>query len=55
MSSSLTSNYNKATVIKQYDQWSRVESPERSPHLHGQLISDKGGENTQWGKRQPLP
>ena len=32
------------------DRWSRVESPEVNSHSYGQLISNEGSENTQWGK-----
>ena len=34
--------------IEQIDQWSRMESPERDPHKHNQLIFDKGAEEIQW-------
>ena len=47
--------YYKATVTnsmlwakRQKDQWNRMESPEANPHIRGQLIRNKGANNTQW-------
>ena len=31
-------------------QWNRIETPEMNLRAYGQLLSDAGGENTQWRK-----
>ena len=32
------------------DQWNRIESSERTPHIFSQLFFNIAPENTQWGK-----
>ena len=37
-------------VQKHIDQWKRIESPEISPDIYGQLTFNKGGEKIKWEK-----
>jgi hypothetical protein len=36
------------------NQWKRIGSPERNSHIYSQIIFDKNGKNTQWGRIMPL-
>ena len=37
---------------RQLGQWKRIKTPEISPYIHGQVISDKATKTIQWGKEQ---
>jgi hypothetical protein len=37
-------------IIRQVDQWTRIENPEMDPHTYGHLIFDKGPKTIQWKK-----
>ena len=32
------------------DQWNRIESPEKNPHIYDQLLYNQGGKDRQWRK-----
>ena len=34
----------------QISEWDRIESPKINPHLHSQLIFNRGNKHTQWAK-----
>lgn len=50
--------YHKTNVIKtvllaerQIDQWNRIQRSEINPHVHGQLVFNKGARVSQRGKK----
>ena len=47
------SNQNSMIGTQKYTQrlMEQNREPEMSPHLHAQLIYNKGGKNIKWGKR----
>jgi hypothetical protein len=42
------------TKNRQEDQWVKTEDPNITPHIYSQLIFNKGAQNTQYRKKQPL-